>query len=157
MTTLTLADSDGSLTTRWEEVGGNSDTPEGRHWCRQHSWEFVDRLAYQNGEILRVSEDVRETADTQVEFDRLAAEWKRETAHMSSPSEIAVHRAYLEIIGMGKATIPMILRDLRKTRSQWFLALSSIAREVPIRQSDRGDIEAMTRAWLRWGKQRQYI
>ena len=96
-------------------------------------------------------------ADTQAEFERLAIEWKQEAAHLSSPSAIAEHRAYKEIIGMGKDVIPFILRDLEDSRAQWFWALRSIARESPVRPEDRGDVRAMTDAWLAWGKDRRYI
>ena len=96
-------------------------------------------------------------ADTQAEFQRLAMEWKQETAHLSSPSAIAEHRAYQEIIRMGKAVIPFILRDLQDSRAQWFWALRSIARESPVRPEDRGDVGAMTDAWLNWGRARRYI
>ena len=90
-------------------------------------------------------------------FDRLAAEWKEETAHLSSTSAIAEHRAYQQIIGMGEEAIPLILQDLKETRAQWFWALRAIAGESPIRDEDRGDLDAMTAAWIDWGKRRRYI
>ena len=96
-------------------------------------------------------------ADKHAEFERLATEWKQETAHLSSPSAIAEHRAYQAIIGMGKEVIPLILRDLENSRAQWFWALRSIAGESPVRAEDRGDIRAMTDAWLNWGRDRRYI
>ena len=95
-------------------------------------------------------------AEKQAEFERLATEWKQETAHLSSPGAIAEHRAYQAIIGMGKEVIPFILRDLENSRAQWFWALRSIARESPVRAEDRGDIRAMTDAWLNWGSDRRY-
>ena len=70
---------------------------------------------------------------------------------------IAAHRAYQEIIGMGNDAIPLILRDLEESPSQWFWALSSITRESPIRPEDRGDVDAMTLAWLDWGRRNRYI
>ena len=103
------------------------------------------------------SEDVRTVTDTQARFERLAAEWKHETAHLSSPSMIAEHRAYQEIIGMGKEAIPLILRDLEDSQAQWFWALRSIARESPVRPEDRGDVHAMMIAWLDWGRDCRYI
>ena len=93
----------------------------------------------------------------QVEFERLATEWKRETAHLSSPSMIAEHSAYQQIIGMGSVAIPMILRDLNEAAAHWYWALRSIARESPIRPEDRGNIDAMRAAWLDWGERHQYI
>ena len=97
------------------------------------------------------------TTDVQVEFNRLAEEWQRETEYLSSPNTIAEHPAYQEIISMGKEALPMILRDLEKTHEQWFWALRSIAGESPVRPEDRGDINAMTAAWLDWGKRNRYI
>ena len=91
------------------------------------------------------------------EFEQLAAEWKQETAHLSSVSVIAQHPAYQQIIGMGKEAIPLILQDLRETRAQWFWALRSIARESPVNPEDRGDVDAMTDAWLEWGRRSQHI
>ena len=96
-------------------------------------------------------------AELQAEFERRATEWKRDTAHLSSPNMITEHRAYQEIIGMGKDAIPLILRDLEETRAQWFWALNSIAGESPVRPEDRGDVDAMAAAWLDWGKRRRYI
>ena len=95
--------------------------------------------------------------EMQSEFDRLAAEWKRETAHLSSPTMIAEHWAYQEVVGMGAAAIPMILRDLQQAPALWFMALREIAGELPIRSEDRGNIEAMRAAWIDWGERKEYI
>ena len=116
-----------------------------------------DYLDYLVREVFFESEDVRALTETQAEFEQLAAEWKQETAHLSSPNMIAEHRAYQEIIGMGQEAIPLILRDLQQTQAQWFWALRSIARESPIQPEDRGDVDAMTVAWLDWGKRHRYI
>ena len=95
--------------------------------------------------------------EMQSEFDQLSAEWKRETAHHSSPSMIAKHRAYQEIIGMGLVAIPLILRDLQKAPSLWFMALRALTGESPVGADDRGDIYAMRTAWLDWGERNNYI
>ena len=101
--------------------------------------------------------DGRDAAETQKLFEQLAAKWKQETAHLSSPPAIAEHPAYQEIIGMGEKAIPLILRDLQETRDQWFWALRSITGESPIRPEDRGNIDAMANTWVDWGIQRRYI
>ena len=105
----------------------------------------------------RAATDVRAATELKTEFEQRATKWKQDTAHLSSPSMIAEHRAYQEIIGMGKEAIPMILRDLEETRAPWFWALDSITGESPVRPEDRGDVDAMTAAWLDWGKRRRYI
>ncbi len=103
------------------------------------------------------SGSVGATTDIEADFQRLATEWKQETAHLSSPEMIAAHRAYQEIIGMGKNAIPFILRDLEDSPSQWFWALRSIVGESPVRPEDRGDVDAMAAAWLEWGRRNLYI
>ena len=77
------------------------------------------------------SDSVGTATDIEAQFERLATDWKHETAHLSSPVMIAEHRAYQEIIGMGKDAIPFILRDLEESPSLWFWALRSIAGESP--------------------------
>ncbi len=103
------------------------------------------------------SDSVGTATVLQAEFERLAAEWKQETEHLSSVVAIAEHRAYQEIIGMGNEAIPFILRDLEESSSQWFWALRSITGESPVRSEDRGDVDAMTAAWLDWGRRKMYI
>ena len=96
-------------------------------------------------------------AETRKAFEKLTAEWKEETIHLSSPAAIAMHPSYQQIIGMGTAALPLILQDLERAPAQWFLALRAIARESPVRVEDRGDISAMRLAWLEWGRKRQYL
>ena len=100
---------------------------------------------------------ISDTADLQREFEQLAAEWQRETAHLSSTSAIAQHPSYQAIVEIGSEAIPLILRNLEVTHSQWFQALRAITQESPVRPEDRGDVGAMTNAWLDWGKRRYYI
>ncbi len=100
---------------------------------------------------------VKPNDDLQSDFDRLAAEWKRETAHHSSPMLIAEHRADQEVVEMGSAAIPLILRDLQTAPAMWFMALREITGESPIREQDRGNIEAMRATWIDWGKRKGYI
>ena len=57
------------------------------------------------------------SGEMNAQFYRLADEWKRETAHLSSPSMIAEHRVYQEIVQMGLVAIPSILSDVM--RAAW--------------------------------------
>ncbi len=90
-------------------------------------------------------------------FAHLAAEWRRDTEYQSSITRIAMHPAYRRIIGMGPEAVPLILRDLQDTESQWFWALRAITGEDPIPFEDRGCIDRMTRAWIRWGYQKRVL
>lgn len=88
----------------------------------------------------------RET--TAQKFRALADVWQSETLHISSPSKIALHPAYQQIIGMGLSVLPFILRDLQREPKQWFWALSSITGVNPVPAQARGRINQMVEAWL---------
>ena len=91
-------------------------------------------------------------------FLRLSNEWKRDTGHLSLLSQIAAHPSYQSIVAMGEPAIPLILRDLETEPNHWFSALSAIASESPeIPVHERGDIRAVSEAWLKWGKSKKYI
>ena len=105
----------------------------------------------------RVTSDEYASTIIERDFRALMAEWKQATIYQSSSSKIAEHDAYQAIIGMGKDVIPLILKEMEETPDQWFWALRAITRESPVRSADRGDIRAMTDAWLDWGRQRRYI
>jgi hypothetical protein len=87
------------------------------------------------------------------EFDKLAQQWRRETMSMSSLTDIVLHPAYYQIIGMGRVALPWILRELRQGGGHWFLALRAITRQNPVKPQDRGKMRKMTEAWLKWGKE----
>ena len=92
----------------------------------------------------------------QEEFDRLANAWQQETMFLSSTGEIIRHRAHLEIIGMGPKVVPHILRRMRERPGLWFQALHFLTGDNPVQEESRGDIEAMTQAWIDWGRERGY-
>ena len=93
------------------------------------------------------------TADTQLErrFNNLARRWKKETIHLSLIQQMVLHPAYQEVIGLGSKAIPLILNELRKEPDFWFWALRALTGEDPTTEKMRGDLEAMTNAWLSWG------
>jgi hypothetical protein len=86
------------------------------------------------------------------QFAELKDRWQRETEHLSSPSDIALHPAYQRIIGMGPQVLPHILGDLKRQPRQWFWALKAITGEDPVPEADRGRVVAMARAWVSWGE-----
>ena len=95
--------------------------------------------------------------DLRDEFDDLADEWQRETGHVSSPVDIAMHPAYQRIIGFGPAVIPLILEDLRARGGQWYWALRALTGESPVPMDAHGSIRVAKQAWLDWGQQRGYL
>ena len=95
-------------------------------------------------------------SDLEQRFQRLAANWKRETAHLSSITDMAMHPAYQHIIGMGPPAIPLILRELQQSPDHWFWALNAITEQDPVPEQACGRLDQMTQAWLDWGKSHGY-
>jgi hypothetical protein len=82
--------------------------------------------------------------------------WKAECRPTSSLSELAMHPAYQQIIGMGPAAIPWLLAELEREPDHWFWALKSITMVDPVSPDDRGNIHKMAPAWLKWGRDQGY-
>lgn len=96
--------------------------------------------------------------DIQERFRELTDQWKFDTGHLSVASKIAMHPAYQRIIAMGEQAIPYILSDLQQESHHWFWALSVITDDAPtIPDDDKGNIRAMSNAWIEWGRRKQYI
>ncbi len=89
-------------------------------------------------------------------FRRLEALWHSETWFSSNPTEIIAHPAFQEIIGMGDAVIPLMLRDLEKEPHLWVWALPRITGQNPVPPGNPGNISKMREAWLRWGRENGY-
>lgn len=99
----------------------------------------------------------RQWANPVIRFSNLEAEWKESTAMLSSITEIAMHSAYQQIIGMGPAAISLIFVSMQREPNHWFWALKAISGEDPVSPEHRGNILEMTNAWLDWGKKHLYI
>ena len=89
-------------------------------------------------------------------FLRLRDEWKQKRGPYSSSAKLAMHPAYLKIIGMGAEVVPMLLRELENDPDMWFVALRSLTEADPVPQEIKGDVKAMASAWLQWGKDQGY-
>lgn len=95
-------------------------------------------------------------SEVEEEFHLLADEWIRASEFLSSPNEIAMLWPYQRIIGLGKAAVPLILRELAKEPRPWFWALRAITGDDPVEECDRGNVNRMAEAWQSWGKQNGY-
>ncbi len=98
---------------------------------------------------------IQETNIEQI-FIKLVNQWRAETRGISSSSEIFMHPAYQQIIGLGKDAIPLLLKELEQKSGRWFWALKSITREDPVPLEHRGNTEYMIKAWLEWGHNNNY-
>jgi hypothetical protein len=91
--------------------------------------------------------------DIQQRFRELVTQWKQGTRFLSSIHDMVTHPAYLQIIGMGREAVPLLLAELRREPDHWFVALQAITGTNPIPPSACGDVQEMTEAWLAWGEQ----
>jgi hypothetical protein len=90
-------------------------------------------------------------------FQRLAAEWKEKSRHMSNTAQMAMLRSYQKIIGMGWDAVPFLLEELQREPDQWFWALEAITDENPVPPEVAGKVREMAAAWIEWGKSRGLI
>jgi hypothetical protein len=89
-------------------------------------------------------------------FDNLANEWESATRHTASPKKIAAHPLAVQIVDLGDRVVPLILRRIKSRPWFWFHALMELtkARENPVTQAMRGNMQQMTEAWIKWGEDR---
>lgn len=87
-------------------------------------------------------------------FQRLADTWDEAVAHQSSSSKREGHPCYQEIIALGPAVVPLLLRDLERTGRHWFAALATITRANPVPAEDAGKTSKVVQDWLVWGRSR---
>ena len=92
------------------------------------------------------------TTAAQQLFVRLAAQWHHDTDHRSSPSRIADHDAYLKILTLGRAAVPLILQDLRDHGGDWYRALRILTDENPVPPEHQGIPGLMNEDWINWGR-----
>ena len=86
------------------------------------------------------------------QFRQLEATWTAETGYLSSYHDIVEHPAFREIIGLGTAVVPLMLRDLQERPRLWVWALPEITGANPVPPAEGGNIAKMSEAWLRWGR-----
>jgi hypothetical protein len=90
-------------------------------------------------------------------FAELAETWRLERGVSSSVRELVLNQAYQRIIALGPRVIPHILLEMQSRPDHWFWALSALAGVNPIPARDRGDVHAMTSAWLAWGETEGFL
>src|SRR5437667_12266943 len=89
-------------------------------------------------------------------FRRLEATWLADVGYSSSSTALRSHPAFQEIIGLGDAVVPLMLRDLQVRPRLWVWALPHITGDDPVPASDRGNIAKMSEVWLRGGHEPGY-
>ena len=89
-------------------------------------------------------------------FHELVTTWRQETRFTSSVTDMAMHRAYQRIIGLGPAAVPLLLRELERHPDHWFWALYASTGVDPTTPEQKGKVQEMAKAWLDWGREAGY-
>ena len=109
------------------------------------------------GERDEARSQLEKDPDLEQKFRELVAIWQWEVAPLSSSTARVQHPAYREIISLGPAAVPLLLRELEQRPNHWFTALKSLTGIDPVPPSDRGQIGPMTEAWITWGKEHGFL
>jgi len=88
-------------------------------------------------------------------FHSLVRQWKDATGPSSRVNDMVLHPAYLQIVGMGPAALPLLLRELQRESDHWMPALFAITGEDAAKGQQT--FAAAVDAWLDWGKSRGYL
>jgi hypothetical protein len=89
-------------------------------------------------------------------FNALADWWHDATDHLSVPTEIVRHPAYLRVIALGDAAVPLILEDLRARGGDWYQALHKITHAQPVPHAHYGRAQLMNEDWFAWARENTY-
>ncbi len=101
--------------------------------------------------------DAAPSPELQARFDALVSQWKDDTRPLSSITAMIRHPAYQEIIGMGQAVVPLLLRELQREPDFWFSALHVLTGENPMLPEHQGKVSEIAADWVQWGKERGYL
>jgi len=94
--------------------------------------------------------------DPAIRFNELKIQWEQDIRFLSSLTDICMHPAYQQIIGMGKTAIPLIIKELSSEPSHWFWALKAITGEDPVPPGKRGKIKEMAKVWVLWWARQKF-
>ena len=111
--------------------------------------------------VMREAEAAGAAPEVDPELERrflgLVERWREETRGDGVGVRTLKHPSYLEILEMGTAVVPLILRDLAAGGGFWIGALTELTGEDPVPAAERGRSAEMREAWLAWGCARGLI
>ncbi len=143
-----------------------ADLEAARDYAASHA-EEIDKAIQENEESEKASDigpthsqrspESREIdPNLEVHFNTLVAEWKASRGHVASINKWVQLPAYQNIIRLGAAAIPLLLKELARSPDHWFWALRSITGENPVTSESRGNVIEMAKCWIQWGKEHGY-
>lgn len=93
----------------------------------------------------------------EVRFRKLIEIWQSDRPLSSRLSDLVMHPAYQQIIGLGPQAIPLLLREIEQNPDWWFSALHAITGAAPeIPPESKGKLKELSKIWLAWGHKYNY-
>ena len=123
----------------------------------RHTYVIYGNSTFKLEPSVHVKLDSASISYVEEKFHRLASEWKKETAHLSSVTDIVLHPKYQNIIGMGETVLPFLFKEMQREPDHWFWALRSITEANPTKPEDAGNLRKLTESWLNWAKNKSYL
>lgn len=122
--------------------------------CDNPNLEAYTLIPVETEMFVRANTVIGTEAQLVVEFNERADRWEKETAIYSAPGPALLHKDYIAIIAKGvankKIIVPMILKRLQTSGSDWFFALENIAGENPAKNAET--FADALNAWCGWAK-----
>jgi hypothetical protein len=87
-------------------------------------------------------------------FNQLKTLWAEETKMLSSTTQINNNSHYRQMVALGPDIIPFVIDELRAESNHWFSLLRELTGENPIIDADRGYMDRMAKAWIKWWDER---
>ncbi|MFY9223085.1 MAG: hypothetical protein WAQ98_10465 [Blastocatellia bacterium] len=106
--------------------------------------------------VLQVVDNSALQQPVEQRFRQLVEAWQVDCPPSSRVADIVTHPAYQQIIGLGPAAIPLLLRELETNLDHWFWALTAITGANPVPEESKGNLKKMAQAWLEWGNKYGY-
>lgn len=101
-----------------------------------------------------------ESVDDRAVFQSLVRQWHEERGATSSVAKMVACRSYGIIISMGRPrAVELILAQMESEGTDpdhWFWALQILTGANPVSEEDEGNLQAMAKAWLNWGRKSGY-
>jgi hypothetical protein len=102
-----------------------------------------------------VPEQQNPSGEVEADFKKLAEQWWRETRILSSIHAKIFNPNYQRIIGMGRASLPLIFRELRDRGGHWYWALECITGDNPAK--DCATLPEAKGLWLEYARKHNYV
>lgn len=97
-------------------------------------------------------------SELEKKFNEFSKKWKDETGLFSTTYQKIVNDLYFDIVALGNAIVPFILKDLQNNGpAHWHTALKALTQENPIKDEDSVTNKQIKEAWIQWGKSKNLI